>query len=309
MTPVASTSPRASLWLPGFIALGIVWGLSFLFISVALTSLTPFGVAAVRTLLGAGALLAWSGIRRMPLSGSAKLWGLSFVFALFVNVIPAYLFALAETYVSSALAGVLNATTPMMTVIMTFLFFRDQRVSGNMILGIGIGFFGIVVLSGTLFEAQPGNAVFGIGTLLVATACYGFAFPFARRYITPSGLPASTLATMQLSSGAMWFLLGAPFFTMQSAAWTLDSILAITALGILGTGFAYIWNFRTIQLAGPAIASTVTYITPVVAVIAGVVFIHESIHWYQVVGGGIVILSAALVQERIRLMRPRKDSV
>lgn len=309
MTPATSAAPRVSSWLPGFIALGIVWGLSFLFISLSLTSLTPYGVAAVRTLLGAGALLAWSGIRRMPLSGSVKLWGASFVFALFVNVIPAYLFALAETYVSSALAGVLNATTPMMTVIMTFLFFRDQRVSGNMILGIIVGFVGIVVLSGTIFEPQPSNAVFGIGILIVATACYGFAFPFARRYLTPSGLPASTLATMQLSSGAMWFLIGAPFFTLQSGAWTLQSVLAIAALGMLGTGFAYIWNFRTIQLAGPAIASTVTYITPVVAVIAGVVFIHESIHWYQVVGGGIVILSAALVQERIRLMRPRKDSI
>ena len=294
--------------MPGFIALGIIWGLSFLFISRALTSLTPYGVAAVRTLLGAGTLLAWSGIRRMPLSGSVRLWGASFVFALFVNVIPAYMFALAEVYVSSALAGVLNATTPMMTVIITFLFFRDQRVSGNMILGILVGFFGIVVLSGTIFEPQPSNAVFGIGMLLIGTACYGFAYPFARRHLTPSGLPASTLATMQLSSGGMWFLLGAPFFPLQSGAWTSSSILAIAALGMLGTGFAYIWNFRTIQLAGSAVASTVTYITPVVAVIAGVAFIHESIHWYQILGGTIVILSAALVQERIRLIRPHKDS-
>jgi drug/metabolite transporter (DMT)-like permease len=77
---------------------------------------------------------------------------------------------------------------------------------------------------------------------------------------------------------------------------------------MLGTGFAYIWNFRTIMLAGPAIASTVTYITPVVAVIAGVVFIHESVHWYQLVGGAIVLLSAALVQERIRIKTRKRPS-
>lgn len=294
------------MWLPGFVSLGIVWGLSFLFISVSLESLTPFGVASVRTLLGAGALLAWSGVRRMPLSRSARLWGASAIFALFVNVVPAFLFALAETFVSSALAGVLNATTPMMTVVMTLLIFRDQRISANQLFGILVGFVGIVVLSGTLFEQQHENSVLGVVILLLATACYGVAFPFARRFITPSGLPATTLATMQLTSGAAWFVIVMPFFPVVSGGWTLGSILAIAALGMLGTGFAYIWNFRTIVLAGPAIASTVTYITPVVAVIAGVVFIHESIHWYQLVGGAIVVLSAALVQERIRLI-PRKE--
>ncbi len=303
MTPATASSPRASMWLPGFIALGIIWGLSFLFISLSLESLTPFGVASLRTLLGAGALLAWSGINRIPLSRSTRLWGASMVYALFVNVIPAFLFALAETFVSSALAGVLNATTPVMTVLMTLLIFRDQRISRNQILGILVGFFGIVVLSGMLFEPQSENSVLGVGLLLVATACYGVAFPFARRYITPSGRSATTLATMQLTCGAIWFVVMMPFVPVMSGAWTIDSILAISALGILGTGFAYIWNFRTIVLAGPAVASTVTYITPLVAVVAGIVFVAETIHWYQILGGAIVLLSAALVQERIRVLR------
>jgi len=301
VSPATSTSPRASSWLPGFIALGLVWGLSFLFIAVSLTSLTPFGVACVRTLLGAGALLAWSGIRRVTLSRSGRLLGASLIYAFFVNVIPAFLFAVAETLVSSALAGVLNATTPMMTIVMTLLIFRDQRISANQLVGILTGFVGIVVLSGTLFEPQGENSVLGIGLVLVATACYGVAFPFARRYLSPSGLPATTLATMQLSSGAAWFVVALPFFPVQSSPWTLESILAIASLGILGTGFAYIWNFRTINIAGSAIASTVTYISPVVAVLAGVVFINESVHWYQILGGAIVVLSAALVQERIRI--------
>jgi len=237
-----------------------------------------------------------------------RLWGASAIFALFVNVIPAFLFALAETFVSSALAGVLNATTPMMTVMMTLLVFRDQRISANQIYGILVGFVGIVVLSGTLFEPQHENSVLGVCLLLAATACYGVAFPFARRFITPSGLPATTLATMQLTSGAGWFVIAMPFVPIVSSTWSLDAVLAISALGMLGTGFAYIWNFRTIMLAGPAIASTVTYITPVVAVIAGVVFIHESVHWYQLVGGAIVLLSAALVQERIRIKTRKRPS-
>lgn len=307
MTPVASTSPRASSWLPGFIALATVWGLVFLFISVALTSLTPLGVAFARNTLGALTLLAWSGIWRMPLARSWRLWGLSFAFSLFMNVIPSVLFAFAETFISSSLAGVLNATTPLMTVLMTVLIFREQRVSGSQLVGILVGFFGIVMLTGVLFEPQE-SAVIGAILVLVATSCYGFALPFARRFLTPSGLPATTLATMQMTTGALWFVLVVPFVPLQSGAWTLESILCVSALGILGSGFAYVWNFRTINIAGSAVASTVTFVIPVIAVIAGVIFIHETFHWYQFVGGAIVLLSAALVQERIRIPSLQKGS-
>jgi drug/metabolite transporter (DMT)-like permease len=300
MTPATASSPRASTWLPGFMALSTVWGLAFLFISVGLTTLTPFGVAFARNLLGALTLLAWSGIRRMPLSSSLRLWGLSFAFSLFMNVIPSILFAFAETYISSSLAGVLNATTPLMTVLITVLVFREQRVSITQLVGILVGFFGIVMLTGVLFEPQQA-ALLGAILVLIATACYGFALPFARRFLTPSGLPATSLATMQMAAGALWFVFVVPFVSLQSGPWTLASIVSISALGILGSGFAYVWNFRTINVAGSAVASTVTYVLPVIAVIAGVIFIHETIHWYQLVGGAIVLLSAALVQERIRI--------
>lgn len=307
MTPATSTSPRASAWLPGFIALSTVWGLTFLFISVSLESLTPFGVACARNVLGGLTLLAWSGIRRLPLSRSVRLWGLSFAFSLFMNVIPSILFAFAETLISSSLAGVLNATTPLMTVLMTVLVFREQRVSSGQLLGILVGFFGIVVLTGVLFEPQE-SAVLGAVLVLAATSCYGFALPFARRFLTPSGLPATTLATMQMTTGALWFVFVVPFATLQSGSWSVTSALSVAALGILGSGFAYVWNFRTINVAGSAVASTVTFVLPVIAVIAGVLFVHETIHWYQIVGGLIVLLSAALVQERIRIARRKRRS-
>lgn len=307
MSPATATSPRASLWLPGFIALATVWGLTFLFISLSLESLTPIGVAFARNLLGALTLLLWSGIRRLPLSRSLRLWGFSFGFSLFMNVIPSILFALAETFISSSLAGVLNATTPLMTVLMTVLIFREQRVSIGQLLGILVGFFGIVMLTGVLFEPQQ-NALVGAILVLIATACYGFGLPFARRFLSPSGLPATTLATMQMVTAALWFVFVVPFVPLATGTWTWQSAVAVAALGIFGSGFAYVWNFRTINIAGSAVASTVTYVIPVIAVIAGVIFVHETIHWYQIVGGAIILLSAALVQERIRLTR-RKGSI
>jgi len=307
VSPVTSTQPRASTWLPAFIALATVWGLVFLFISVALTSLTPLGVAFARNTLGALTLLAWSGVTRTPLARSWRLWGRSFAFSLFMNVIPSVLFAYSETFISSSLAGVLNATTPLMTVLMTVLIFREQRVSMSQLVGILVGFLGIVILTGVLVE--PGQStLLGAVLVLIATSCYGFALPFARRFLTPSGLPATTLATMQMTTGALWFIVVVPFVPLQSAAWTLESILCVSALGILGSGFAYVWNFRTINLAGSAVASTVTFVIPVIAVIAGVIFIHETFHWYQFAGGAIVLLSAALVQERIRIGKRQKGS-
>jgi drug/metabolite transporter (DMT)-like permease len=224
-----------------------------------------------------------------------------------MNVIPSGLFAFAETLISSALAGVLNATTPLMTVIITVLVFREQRVTMGQFVGILVGFFGIVMLTGVLFEPQQ-SAVLGVVLVLVATACYGFALPFARRFLSPSGLPATTLATMQMTTGALWFVFVVPFVPLQSGEWTWASLVSIIALGVLGSGFAYVWNFRTVNLAGSAVASTVTFVIPVIAVIAGVVFIHESVHWYQVAGGAVVLLSAALVQERIRLSLRRRNA-
>ncbi len=302
-----SLKPSTAAWLPGFIVLATVWGLSFLFISVSLETLSPMGVATGRNVLGAVTLLVWSGLRRFPLSRSPRLWAFSFVFSLFMNVIPSVLFAFAETLISSALAGVLNATTPLMTVIITVLVFREQRVTMGQFVGILVGFFGIVMLTGVLFEPQQ-SAVLGVVLVLIATACYGLALPFARRFLSPSGLPATTLATMQMTTGALWFVFVVPFVPLQSGEWTLPALVSIIALGVLGSGFAYVWNFRTVNLAGSAVASTVTFVIPVIAVIAGVVFIHESVHWYQVAGGAVVLLSAALVQKRIRLSFRRRNA-
>ena len=290
------------MWLPGYIGAGIVWGLSFLFISVCLATLTPFGVASLRVVLGAVALLIWCVVTNTKLPRSPRIWALSLVFSIFVNVIPFSMFSYAETFISSALAGVLNATTPMMALVMTYLFFREQRVTANQLVGVLSGFAGIVILSGILFEPQQ-NTLLGILLVLVATSCYGIGYPFARRFLTSTGYSATSLAATQVSSGAGLLALFMPFVPLVHGEWTLDTIVSMLLLGMFGTGFVYIWNFRIIAFAGSAVASTVTYITPVVAVIAGVVLIHDVLHWYQFVGGAVVIVSAALVQERIRLVR------
>jgi drug/metabolite transporter (DMT)-like permease len=289
-------------WLPGYIALGITWGSSFFLIKLALVSFSPFGIALLRGVLGGVTLLAFALATKQDFRISRKTFFDLVIVALLLNSIPGFLFALAETRVSSIIAGMLNATTPLMTVLMIFLIFKEQRINTNQVIGILVGFVGIIFVSGFLTQTIKAS-VEGIIFLLLATLCYGFAFPFSRRKISSTGYSSTILATYQVGLSALLLL---PFtFVTNVFVDTLQTsaLLGMLALGMLGTGFAYIWNFRNIQLAGSTIASTVTYISPVVATLLGFIFLNEKISVGQIFGGALVVLSALLVQNRFKIIR------
>jgi drug/metabolite transporter (DMT)-like permease len=289
-------------WLPGYIALGITWGSSFFLIKLALVSFSPFGIALLRGVLGGVTLLAFALATKQDFRISRKTFFDLVIVALLLNSIPGFLFALAETRVSSIIAGMLNATTPLMTVLMNILIFKEQRLNTNQVIGILVGFVGIIFVSGFLTQTIKAS-VEGIILLLLATLCYGFAFPFSRRKISSTGYSSTILATYQVGLSALLLL---PFtFVTNVFVDTLQTsaLLGMLALGMLGTGFAYIWNFRNIQLAGSTIASTVTYISPVVATLLGFIFLNEKISVGQIFGGALVVLSALLVQNRFKIIR------
>ena len=289
-------------WLPGFIALGVTWGGSFLFIKWGLLSLNSIGVAFMRGFIGGITLLVYCLATKTKLPNKWREWGHIAFVALLLNAIPGYLFAVGETHVSSVMAGLLNATTPLMTVLVITVGFREQRIDRNQAVGVAIGFLGIVLVTGALTGLNS-NSWSGVIELLCATLCYGISFPYSRRYVNVLNYPPRSLAATQVTCSA---ILLAPFALVQGityAPWNSKSIWGILILGALGTGFAYIWNFRNVRLAGSLVASTVTYMTPVVATILGVWLLKEKFQVTQIVGGLCVLLSGALVQKRIRLIR------
>ena len=289
-------------WLPGFIALGITWGGSFLFIKWGLLSLNSIGVAFMRGLIGGFTLLLYCLATKTRLPNKWREWGHIAVVALLLNAIPGYLFAVGETHVSSVMAGLLNATTPLMTVLVITVGFREQRIDRNQALGVVVGFFGITLVTGAL-TGLSANSWHGVIELLGATLCYGISFPYSRRYVNVLDYSPRSLAATQVTCSE---ILLAPFtlaHDIMQAPWNSKSIWGILILGAFGTGFAYIWNFRNVRLAGSLVASTVTYITPVVATLLGVWLLKESFKATQVLGGLCVLLSGALVQKRIRLIR------
>ena len=297
---VSSSQPQKdNSWLPIYVALGVVWGCSFIFIKLGLEFLTPFGVAFGRCALGALTLLAWAKYKRISLPESKRVLFHLWVVSLLLNVIPGVFFALAQTEVTSVLAGIINAVTPLMTLIAIMVVTRNEKPKPYQVLGILIGFTGVLTVLGA-WKGLGDNPLWAILILLAAVTCYGFSFPYSRRFILPHNLAPESIAAGQVTLGALTLL---PFFIyngIDKYEYKPAPVLAMIALGVFGSGFAYIWNFKVMSLAGSAIASSVTYLTPVVAVIVGVVFLQESIYWYEPVGALIVLLGAAICQNRIK---------
>lgn len=288
-------------WLPSFLALGITWGSSFLLIKWGLESLSSIGVAFGRAAIGALTLLVISAVRRSALPNRLAHWRHLAVVAFFLNALPSFLFAYAEQHVTSVMAGLLNATTPLMTVLVISMGYREQRIDRNQFLGVIIGFVGIVLVTDAL-TGPTKNDWRGILALLLATLCYGLSFPYSNRHVIPLGYSSTTLATAQVLLAAIML---APFALVSGllvAPLTTAAVVGMLALGGLGTGVAYIWNFRNVLLAGSAIASTVTYITPLVATGLGIAILDEPFRLPQLLGGLLVLCSAALVQKRFRVL-------
>ena len=287
-------------WVGLYIALGVVWGCSFIFIKLGLEFLTPIGVAFGRVSLGALTLVFWARFKKIQLPTDRKIWFHLWIVSLLINVIPGVLFAVAQTEVTSIFAGIINAVTPLMTLLAIVIIFREEKVKNYQVLGLLLGFIGVLTVLGA-WQGLGNNPIGAVLALLLAVSCYGISFPYSRKFVLPRKLRPEALAAVQVSAGAITLL---PFYLMDGIAkdeYRPSPVLAMIALGVLGSGFAYIWLFKIMEAAGSAIASTVTYVTPVVAVIVGIIFLGENIFWHEPVGAAIVLLGAAIGQQRIKI--------
>lgn len=300
MPSASLTHKNSSNWISLYIALGVVWGCSFIFIKLGLEFLTPVGVAFGRVSLGALTLVFWARFKGIELPKDKKIWIHLWVVALLLNVIPGVLFAFAETKVTSILAGIINAVTPLMTLLAIMIAFREEKPKNYQVTGLILGFLGVLTVLGA-WKGLGANPIGAVLALLLAVSCYGISFPYSRKYVLPYKLKSEALAAAQVSMGAITLL---PFYLLDGIAkdqYRLGPVVAMIVLGVFGSGFAYIWNFKIMEAAGSAIASTVTYVTPVVAVIVGIIFLGESIVWNEPVGAVIVLLGAAIGQQRIKI--------
>lgn len=291
---VKATNYRA--WLPSYLAAALIWGLSFYFIEILLTAFEPTVVAFLRLTIGALVLLIIN--RAMKLKLPTAIWRKLFAMAIIMNSLPGFLFAFAQDYVSSILAGIINAATPLMTLVFLMLLFREQQVSRNQILGLILGFVGVLIVLGIWTGIAAGQWL-GIFALVVAVAGYGFSMPYYKKHIIPLNYPPTSLMALQIAIGAVQI---APFALLNlelRAAISPEVVMAALMLGGLGSGLAYVLHYQVTKVAGAAIAASVTYLTPIVAAFAGVALLNEKLHWYEF-AGAVVVIAGILLSQRTR---------
>lgn len=293
--PIAIGRHQATSVL-AFVALALTWGTSFLFIKIALDGFSPVQIVIIRMVLGSLTLGAVLMVSRQRLPREPIVYAhLGFV-GVFLCVLPFLLFSWAELQLSSGVTSILNATTPLMTMIVALIGLRTERLGFSRVLGLAISFAGVVIV----FAPWNSVASFGQGDLLAklaclaATLCYGIAFVWLRRFIAPRGLPAIPVAFLQVGQGTVLLLIVAPWLAGTPVSPTAPMIGALVALGVLGTGLAYVWNTHLVASWGAVRAATVTYLIPPVGVIAGAIVLKETITPASIVGAAVIIFGIVL---------------
>lgn len=295
------------LWLI-FAAVSLTWGSSFLFMKLSLTQLNAYEVAMGRISLGAATLLLLMLLTRRKFTFSWSQLGHTAVVALCLNVLPSLLYAWAETRLSSGLASIYNATTPIMTLLVGLMALRSERISGRQMLGVGLGLAGVLVIAGP--EVSGGGELLAHLACVAATACYGISYVYIRRFLVPpGGDPVAqtalqlTVASVILAPGAFWW--AGPLRLPQG-----EALAGILLLGVLGTGLCFVWNNRLIGRWSPSRAAMVTYVTPAVGVALGALVLHESLSWNLPAGLVLVILGIGLgSKSRIAPTNPPEATV
>jgi len=271
------------------ILLALIWGSSFILIKRGLLALTPGAVGALR-IVAAGLVLsplAWRQHHRLH----RRHWFWVFVVGFMGSFIPAFLFAVAETGLDSALAGVLNALTPLFAVVVGALFF-SRRFTRSTIFGLTIGFAGTLLLITAGGQGLLGNLNRYALYVIAATVCYGFNVNIIKYKLADLGAVALTSWSMLLvlPVAAIYLFFFTPFgqdVTSHPQGWAAFGYIVL--LGIMSTAVAMTLFNKLVQLSSPVFASSVTYLIPVVAVIWGLLD-HEALALRHYAGMAIILL-------------------
>ena len=284
--------------------LSVLWGSSFLLIKYALKGFQPFSIVLLRVAIASIVLYIVIRIQGKSLPKDKKLWRDFIVIALFNNAIPFSIIMWAETHISSGLASVLNASAPLWGVILA-LALRTEHVDWKRILGVVLGFSGVIVMIGMGSLQGLGVNILAQVGMLVVTLCYALAGNYTQRV---KQLDSTVIATGQVICSTIIML---PVVLLIDRPWMQApppavSWFAVVGLGLLGTAAAYLIYFRLLTEAGTNNALLVTFLIPINAVILGIVVLHESFAPYQFIGMALILLSLVAVDGRVfRLLRAK----
>jgi drug/metabolite transporter (DMT)-like permease len=276
--------------------LALIWGSSFLWIKLTLRGLSPIEVTLARLVLGSAVLFAVVAAQRGALPRSPALWAHITIAALFANAAPYLLFAVGEQHVASSTAGMLNATTPLWTVLIALATRHQRSTSLRQMTGLIIGFGGALLI----FQPWQGQSFASVGAIecLAASASYGISFVYMDRFLARRGLSPVTLSACQLLAASGWLAIALGVTGAPAPRLNATVAVSIAILGLIGTGAAYVLNYQIITSEGATVASTVTYLLPVVAIVLGVLVLGEHITMVILAGIALILGGVALTRNR-----------
>lgn len=299
---VRSTPDQVPLrrWVPSLVGLGGIWGCSFLFIAVGVRELHPIYVSLGRVVIGAAVLIAILAVRGQAMPRSLRLWAHCSVLGAVGAALPFTLFGYGGQRIPSLLAGIWDCTTALITLPLAVLVFRTERFSAYRVIGLAVGFVGMLVVLGAWRIEAAGADLVGQLFCLAAAACYAIAISYQRKYLVDTSASGLALSAASLLAAAIQLAVAGPVvaYGLPRAPWSLsiEVIASVIALGALGSALAFVLNLHNIRLIGASAASTATYLIPVFSVAAGVLVLGEKLTWYQPVGALIVIAGVSITQ-------------
>ena len=282
------------------ILLSLLWGGAFFSVGVAVKELPTMTIVVCR--VGFAAITLWAVVLAsgLQLPTSARLWRMFFIMGFLNNAVPFSLIVWGQGHISSGLASILNATTPLFTVVVAHYLTSDERMTPAKWAGVVLGIAGVAVLiGGDVFEAL-GTSVLAQLAILGAALSYAFAAVYGRSFRRME-VPPLTTAAGQVTASTFLLL---PLTLFIDMPWRLPVpsvpvMLAILALAVLGTALAYILYFRILATAGATNLSVVTFLIPVSAVILGVLFLNETLKVNHGAGMALIALGLACIDGRL----------
>jgi len=281
--------PSRQDWLL-LLALGVMWGTSYVWIKVAVDNgLSTFTLIAARLGIGLALLAAIAAIRRIELPRNPRIYGHLLVMAVINIVIPFTLITTAERSVNSNIAAIINGAVPLFVVVIAAQFLHDEPLTLNRLAGIVVGYVGVVVLVAPgLLSASGGSSLGGELALVGSTLAYAFGAVYARANMR--GVPPLVPALFQVAF-AFVIISGVALATEQPFAqpWPPDTIFAVAWLGILGSGLAYVLNFRLLSRIGAGGTSVLAYLLPLVGIVSGFFVRHEPVDLTLAIGTALIL--------------------
>lgn len=288
------------------VVLSVLWGGSFFFAAVALAELPPLTIVIARTAIAGLALFAAMRVMGLDLPRDASVWTMFFGMGLLNNVVPFSLIVWAQTQITSGLASILNAATPLMTVLVAHVLTQDEKLTPNRIAGVVIGLAGVAWMIGGDALGGLGSGVVAQLAVLVAALSYSLAGIYGRGFARRAIAPVVTATGQCIASTAMLL----PFVLLIDRPWLLplpgpQTLCAVAALGLLSTALGYVIFFRILATAGATNIMLVTLLIPVSAIFLGALVLGERLEARQFVGMLTIGVGLALIDGRVlKSLRP-----